>query len=312
MIYKPPIYRYNQFNGPHYADSQLVHQLRKASWIPQRDNTFVRPAEALRDLLPDGFPFDPGWDWLSAIDFGADTERRAEQHRRNQEIAAELDLRDEAALVDGFRFAELSPDIRQKILAEYEGPVDLPTRKPGNRDKRAESVREEAEKAPGRITEKRQRSVSVNRDATKREKTDPYHQDLYTNADGVTICQVCKDRLPFRRADGSYFFEAVEFLPELERHHYQNYLALCPNHAAMYMHANDSKDEMKDRFLTLDGSELMLTLADQPVTIYFTDTHIEDLKVIIEVEDRGCPGSNLMPRRLECLNASGNERCRKS
>ena len=85
-------YQYNQSNYPHYADSQLVHQLREAAWIPQRDNEFVRPAEAARDLLPDGFPFDPGWPWLAAIQFGAETEERAAQLRRTQEIAADSDL----------------------------------------------------------------------------------------------------------------------------------------------------------------------------------------------------------------------------
>ena len=126
--------------------------------------------------------------------------------------------------------------------------------------------------------------MSVSRDTTKREKTDPYLQDQYTNADGVTICQACKDRLPFRLADGSYYFEAVEYLPDLKKHHHQNYLALCPNHAAMFMHANASKDEMKDRFLALGSSELELTLADQPVAVYFTDTHLADLRVVIEVD----------------------------
>ena len=54
------------------------------------------------------------------------------------------------------------------------------------------------------------------------------------------ICQVCQERLPFKLDDGSYYFEKVEFLPELQNRHYQNYLALCPNHAAMYQHANGS------------------------------------------------------------------------
>ena len=279
-------FQYNQSNYARTADSQLVHQLRNAAWIPQRDNEFVRPAEASRDLLPDGFPFDPGWLWLDTICFGTATERRAEQPRRTQEIAAELGFPDEAALADGRRFAELAPDTRQRILSQHGGPIDLPTREPGNRDRRAESVREEARKAPERTNEKRERSVSVNRDTAKRERTAPYLRDQYTNADGVTICQACKDRLPFRLSDGSYYFEAVEFLAELEKHHQQNYLALCPNHAAMFMHANGSKDEMKDRLLALDGSELKLTLADQLVTVYFTDTHVADLRIVIEVDDQ--------------------------
>ncbi len=278
------IFQYNQSNAPRSADSQLAHQLRNTAWVPQGDDVFVRPAEASRDLLPDGFPFDPGWAWLTAIRFGTETKNRIEQHRRKQEIAAELGFPDEAALDHGRQFAALSPETRQRILAENAEPVDLPTRAPGNRDRRAEKVRKEAGEAPERTSEKRERSVSVNRDPIKREKTNPYLRDMYTNA-GVTICQVCKGRLPFRLADGSYFFEAVEFLPDLERHHYQNYLILCPNHAAMFRHANGSKDELKDRFLTLNGSELELTLADQPVNVYFFDTHIEDLRIVLEVDN---------------------------
>ena len=278
-------YRHNQSNDPHYADSQLVHQLRENAWIPQGGGTFVRPAEASTDLLPEEFVINSGWPWLAAIRFGAETEERAQRRRNALEIATELGFSDEAALADAKRFAELDPAARQRILAEHESSIDLPRRTPRNPERRAESVREAAREAPGRTTERRPRSVSVDRDAIKREKSIPYLRDLYTNADGVTVCQMCQDRLPFKLADGSYFLEAVEFLPGLEKRHHQNYLALCPNHAAMYMHANPSRDEMRDRFLALDGSEMELTLADRSVTVYFTDTHIADLRVILEVED---------------------------
>ena len=277
-------FRYNQSNCQHSADSQLIHQLRNAAWTPQRDSRFVRSAEASRDLLPDDFPFAPNWAWLHAVQFGTETERCADQLRRTQEIAAELGFRDEAALEDAKRFADLAPDTRQKILAEHETPAELPTREPGNPSRRTEVVREEAGEAPERAVEKRPRFVPLNRDLIKREKTAPYLLDLYTNADGVTICQACRDSLPFKLLDGTYYFEAVEFLPDLEKHHYQNYLALCPNHAAMFMHANDSKNEMQNRFLALDGSELELTLADQTVIVYFTESHLADLRVVIKVE----------------------------
>ncbi len=280
-------FRYNQSNFPRQADSQLVYQLRDAAWIPQQGKEFVRPPEALRDLLPDGFPFDSGWPWLDAIQFGAETEKRAEQLRRTREIAEELGFPDENALTDGRRFAELPPETRQRILAEHEEPVDLPRTEPRNKERRAKAVREEAGNAPRRTTERRPRAVSVNRDAIKREKSSPYLRDQYTNDDGVTICQACMDALPFKLADGSYYLEAVEFLSDLERHYHQNYLALCPNHAAMFMYANASRSEMKDRFLALEGSELELTLADRAVTLYFTDTHIQDLNIVIEVDDQG-------------------------
>ncbi len=263
--------------------STLVLLLKKHSWLPQRSGAFVRPAEASRDLLPHGFPYDPGWRWLEAIDFGKDTKEQAEERRKHRKAAKKLGFRNQAELSDAQKFAKLPPDIRKQALAEFTGPVELPERKPGNQARRVSAVRKEALNAPERKTEKRTRSVSVERDAIKREKTDSYLRDFYTK-NGKTICQACKKRLPFKLADGSYYFESVEFLPNLKRRHYQNYLALCPNHAAMFMHANDSRNELKEKFLSMDGCELELTLAGLPNPIHFTQTHIEDLKVVLEVE----------------------------
>lgn len=277
----------NQSNTPRYADSQLICQLRRASWIPQNESdgslSFVRPALACRNSLPGGFPYDPDWSWLDAIGFGTENESSSSQQAHLQELGRELGFSD-AAVMLAQRFDMLSPDVQKRVLAnlERERVVELPKREPGNRDERSRLVRQRAKHAPSRNTEMRRRSVSVNRDAVKREDADPYLQDLYTNSDGVTICQACQDRLPFRLADGSYFFESVEFLKDLKRHHFQNYLALCPNHAAMYKYANPLEDEMKDRFLAMAGSEMDLTLADQRVTIYFTETHVVDLKAVID------------------------------
>ena len=100
---------------------------------------------------------------------------------------------------------------------------------------------------------------------------------------------MCKKALPFKLADGNYYFEAVEFLQDLKKHHHQNYLTLCPNHAAMYMHANGSKGTMKDLFLGLNGNELEIVLADEGASIYFTRTHITDLRVVIETDDSNQP-----------------------
>ena len=277
-------FRPNQQHRTRKEPSTLVLLLKKHSWLPQGSGTFVRPAEASRDLLPHGFPYDPGSRWLEAIDFGKETKERVAELRKDQEAARKLGFRDQIELSDAQEFAKLPPDIRQQALVRLKKSVDLPKRKPGNPDRRASSVRNEAENAPIRTSEKRSRSVSLERDAVKREKTDPYLRNLYTNDDGETVCQACRNRLPFKLADGHYFFESVEFLLNLKRRHYQNYLALCPNHAAMFMHANNSKEEMNEKFLSMDGDELELTLAGRPVSIYFTDTHIRDLKVVLEVE----------------------------
>ena len=98
------------------------------------------------------------------------------------------------------------------------------------------------------------------------------------------ICQICKGSLPFKLDDESDFFEKVEFLPELKNRHYQNYLALCPNHAAMFRHANGSANRALTMFLEFAGNELEVVLAQKDKQIYFTKTHVADLRAVIAGE----------------------------
>ena len=280
-------YRKNQSNQALSADSQLVHQLRDGSWIPQRNGDFfVRPAEASRDLLPEGFPFDAGYQWITALGFGEHAATRVQERQREREKAQELGFGDDKALEDGRWFGGLSPAERARIKSGHErdGVIDLPDQQTSNPAGRAERVRETAMAAPPRTVETQARAVSVNREPVKME-TAPYLKELYTNSEHVMICQVCKGPLPFRLDDGSFFFEAVEFLPTLRQHHYQNYVALCPNHAAMYQYANGSKEQLNDLFGGLNGNEVEVCLAGQAASIYFNCTHIADLRVIVEVEE---------------------------
>ena len=279
-------FRPNQQYSIKTEPSTLTLALRRLLWVPQRGGTFVRPAAALQDLLPNDFLFASGSPWIEAIGFGQESAKRTEERRKRQETAKELGFDDEEALDDAMKFAELSPETRRRILDEHKRPVDLPEDQPADPKRRAKFVREQARDAPERTKKKRQRSVSVNRDEVK-EEARTYLRDLYTNSDGVTICQICKGALPFRLPDGEYYFEAVEFLPELKKHHRQNYLALCPNHAAMYMHANDSGETMEELFLDLEGDELGMTLAGEKTTVYFTGTHRVDIEAVIESEEAG-------------------------
>jgi hypothetical protein len=116
------------------------------------------------------------------------------------------------------------------------------------------------------------------------EEAAQYLRQQYTS-DGDVICQICKAPMPFKLDDGTDYFEKVEFLHELKKRHYQNYLALCPNHAAMFTEANGSSEFMRDMFADLSGNELEVILAQQNATIYFTTTHVADLKKVLEVDN---------------------------
>ena len=284
----------NWSHGCRNADSQLVHQLRRAAWVPQGDR-FVKPAAARADLLPDGFDFDPGWQWIKRIEFGkdvklenerirAEAEAAIEKKNKRQAAAAELGFRDPGDLVWLEKIREMPTSQREQVLSDWERKkaAELPEHQPQNPERRAERVGTLAADAVERTTEDRIRSISVGREDVKTE-AEQYLQQQYTGDDGI-ICQVCESPMPFRLDDGRAYFERVEFLTKLKKRHHQNYLALCPNHAAMFKHTSGTKDFLQEMFLELEDKRLEVVLAQQNATIYFTKTHIADLRKVIEVD----------------------------
>ncbi|UFW77933.1 sacsin N-terminal ATP-binding-like domain-containing protein [Rhizobium sp. SU303] len=287
------VYRKNETGGAHFAHSQLVHQLRRAAWVPQRGSGFVKPADARSELLPGGFTFDAGWPWIKAIQFGvnitlesekaqAEFSAAIERHKKEQQAAESLGFKDADT---ARRFSAMPPDEQERALAEFERRkrVALPDHTPGNPTRRRERIFAHSANAPLRRTEERTRSVSIGLDGVK-DEAKQYLRQQYTNVDAEQICQICKDVLPFTLGDGSFYFEAVELLPELKLHYDQNYLCLCPNHAAMFKHANPSRTTLKGRLAAQAENELEIVLAQTDATLYFSKTHLADLRTIIEAD----------------------------
>lgn len=160
----------------------------------------------------------------------------------------------------------------------------LPEHESRNPERRAARVAQQGSMAPDRITEVRERSITVSRDVVKQE-AEQYLRHQYTNPDGIMFCQICQKPLPFQLDDGAYYVEKVEFLTDLKKLHYQNYLALCPNHGAMFQHANGSRTFMRNLFKRMQGTELEIILTKRPVTIYFTKEHILDLMAVLDSEE---------------------------
>jgi len=284
--YLKATYRCNASHNAHVAASRLVHELRAAKWIPQGEDEFVRPADASRELLPKGFPFDPGYALLKAIQFGETAMRRSAQVQQKDAAAKSLGFTDAAEAERARRFSDLPQAEQEKFLAEYESQNKpaLPDRPLASPERRAHNVREQALRAPDKESEIRERSVSIGREDVK-EQADLYLREHYRNADGEVTCQICKGPLPFKLDDGREYFEVVEFLPELTKRHPQNYLALCPNHSAMFRIVNGSRETMREAFQTLPDNELAVVLAEQDLTIYFSKTHIIDLNAVLDAED---------------------------
>jgi hypothetical protein len=278
-------YQHNQRWGAHSADSSFVHELRSAKWVPQGNGEFVLPADASRELLPEGFPFDAAYKGLKAIQFSAEVDRRSAHQSEKDSVAEMAGFANAGALERARRFASLPEQEQERFLADRESAAKaaLPDRDPVNPERRARNITEQAKDAPDKESEIRSRSVSVGREDVKIE-AEQYLRQHYRNADGEMTCQICKGPLPFKLDDGSEFFETVEFLPGLSKRHFQNYLALCPNHSAMYRHANGSREIIHDMVENLGGSVLEVILAQKDMTIYLSTIHVLDLKAVLESE----------------------------
>jgi hypothetical protein len=280
-------YRNSQYQEMRTAPSRLAYILRHTAWIPQTNGIFVRPSSASPQLLPSGFPYDPGYEWLKVIRFAEDERVNSKKQLEQQSLAEELGFQDAETLERAKQFAAIPRETQERILATFlREQTELPQNEPKNPERRADRIAGEAGDAPERITEERLRSISVGREQVK-VKAAEYLQQQYTNHDGEMICQICRSILPFKLADGTYYFETIELLKELEKRHYQNYLSLCPNHAAMFMHANDSAESIKQVFSDIEGNEIDLVLAQKDHNVYFTKTHIADLKIVIEADRTG-------------------------
>jgi hypothetical protein len=250
-------YRKNSHHPVKTAASQLVCILRDSDWVPQTDGRFVRPSKASRELLPKGFPCNEGYQWLEAVRFGEEDRNRIEVNGREPDTAKALWFSDEGALERARRFTSLPQEVQERIMAEFQ--LDF--------------VGKEA------VTEAEQ-----------------YLREQYTNGDGKMYCQICNDELPFKKlADGAYYFETVKFIADLKKRHYQNYLALCPIHSAMFKHANASRDDMKEVLGELAENRLEIVLANKDAAIYFTKKHLADLRKIIE-DDKADDGWTTRPQ----------------
>lgn len=292
--YRNPLratYQKNMAGGPKFANSSLVHELRSFAWVPQDGSDFVKPEEARIELLPVGFTFDAGWPWIKAIQFGKNIEVQSAAATEKAAAIADHDKKqNDAAKALGFadaetarKVAEIPADELSQFLAdrEHRQKFQLPENEPKNPERRALKVSEQAAEAPGKVSEPRTRAVSLGTSAVK-QAAEQYLRQQYTNPDGEMICQICSEPLPFRLSDGRHYVEKVEFFDDAEKRHFQNYLALCPNHAAMFQHALGSGDVIREMFLACNDGNLEIVLADKDAKIYFTGIHMADLKAIIE------------------------------
>lgn len=282
-------YQKTEKDGPRVVDSRLVHFLRTEEWIPLRDGRFVTPRQANREDLVEGFVFDPGQQWLKAVNFGEDGHKRSDESQARAAMCAGIGINSDDELEQALAFLKLPEDKRRQILdasqvVEGIEPEEFPERPLRYPELRSQRVREEAFQTPDKQSEMRLRSIAEGADPVKAEAK-VFLRTQYTNQNDVMICQVCQEKLPFKLPNGEYYFEAVVISEALNKRHRQTYLALCPNHAAMFKYANEQKDEMVELLVAAPGLDIEVVLGGQATTIRFRKTHLADIKACLQAED---------------------------
>lgn len=278
-------FQWTDKGGPRESDSQFVCELKSLAWVPQTDGSFVKPCAANASKMPKGFAVDTGYKWMEAVGFGIEDKKRETDTAERAVQRKQLGFGTEDELQDAQAFAMLPKDERERFWANVRqvksDPVELPERPVRNADLRSERVGEQAKATPEKSSVIKPRSVQLGVEAAKLEAK-LYLTDQYTNTNGQMICQACKGELPFKLANGSYYFEAVEIIRGAPKRFREGFLALCPNHAAAYLHANAQRNSMYDVIATATGNEVELALGNIETTVYFTQMHLADVKACLE------------------------------
>lgn len=286
------MFRPNQEYTVRKVDSQLVCILKNSAWIPDTSGVFHFPYEMKIENLRTDFPYDDKNGLLTAIDFGKHLEKNKEKLIEQNNAVKTIGFN---SLEEAETMVELAQKIKesgqsldsflqQSFPAPKNNQASFPIRPVSDPERRKKRLNEQLADAPVKVYKKSERNVRAT--ATF---IDPstFLRQLYTNENELMLCQICKEEMPFRKRDGSHYFEKKEIFSRdfLPKEHEAQYLALCPLCAAKYQELVKSENhlmvELKESILSEETCDISIVLGTEKTTIRFVESHLFDLKAIL-------------------------------
>jgi hypothetical protein len=276
-------YRKQRFNYHH--ESTILRLLNENQWILTKDNELKRPGEITVPQLYEEFRQDVNL--ISALGIAEkDGESIQEEIREKYAEALGITLDD----VDNIKLIRENPEEFERFKKNLsKGETFFPIKSVKNIEHRTDAIQEQKNQAEDKIYEVRERRVRVTGLGGDQKI---FLEDNYTNEDGIMVCQICGGAMPFKKKDGTYYYEAVECLSRdhLKKEMPEQYLALCPECSAWYnewiLHNKEAMEELKKCLeqAETDNEENEIDLPNKAGnwrTIKFTERHLFDLKAIL-------------------------------
>lgn len=101
--------------------------------------------------------------------------------------------------------------------------------------------------------------------------------EQYVNDAKELCCQICQSALPFKLGTGEYYFEEISVHSHAKKSSFSD-LLFCPNHRAMYQHANDNEVQLLEALGSSFQKDLKITLANKKHKIFVTEKHQVELR----------------------------------
>ena len=192
----------------------------------------------------------------------------------NNKNSLSLDFLEEALTISKERQAKSKPT--------------FPTKKSKNPEYRKKKIQTKHDKGENKSYTTKKRSV---KDSSPTHDPKTWLRDQYTNEDQVLVCQMCANEMPFKLKNGFYHFEAVQISDNLTKEGHELYFAFCPICAAKYRILVKKNTDLLNDFLTSiknveENLEIPIDLGINGLhKIHFIETHLHDLKTILNHED---------------------------
>lgn len=249
-------------------DSDFVSKLRKSAWLPNNKNKFSKPEDIYVEDLPLAFTKN-NIDLISVLDIKS----KSESNKKLQEMLNDNNMK--LSVSDIKKLDAIAQNNHQAILDFIQKHDSF------DEEKRLNKNKEESEKAKKIDFEKKEYS---HRKPDTIIDAKPYLKTFYYISDrDYMVCQICKKNMPFKKKNGSWYFEDVEMFKNtiVEKADESTHLSLCPTCSAKYkeyVKNNESQQiDIINEIMYKKNKEIKIKM-DADYSILFKEKHCFDLE----------------------------------